>query len=78
MISNLLRKSPIRKFIPLRKFYQPGQIFWSKIICKGGIDENIEAFVVCVSSLRLKITIHLAKKAQIVVAWLDYSNYLAT
>ena len=48
------------------------------------MDENIEAFVVYVNSLRLKMTIHLAKKVQIALLlakkvtiltkYLDFAN----
>ena len=55
-----------------------------KEFAKAVLDENIKTFVMCVSSLRLRMTIHLAKRTQMALflaikisipaKYLDFAN----
>ena len=51
-------------------------IDWKKF-ANAALDENIKAFVVHVSSLRLRMTIHLARKAQLALLLIEKVTVLA-
>ena len=56
------RTYTIKEALPITRQVK---IINQKVFAKTALDENVEAFVVHVSSLGIRITIHLARKAQL-------------